>query len=107
MSITQQLERLIALNEIKKAQRLLELYFAVYPQQAKQHIDSFQEHGHWELPPVPQSLMEIEQQVRLLWQENYALKAIEFYRLHTGHTLKESAQRVRSLCADIPMDDDE
>ena len=106
MSIIQQMEHLIAGNEIKKAQRLLEVYFAVYPRQAKQHIDFFQEHGHWKLPPVPQSLMEIEQQVRLLWQENYALKAIEFYRLHTSCSLKESAQRVRSLCADIPMDDE-
>lgn len=106
MSIIQQLEHLIANNEIKKAQRLLEVYFAVYPQQAKKHIDSFQEHGHWELPSVPQSLMEVEQHVRLLWQENYALKAIEFYRLHTNFSLKESAQKVRSLCADIPMDDE-
>ena len=107
MSIIHQMEHLIKSSEIKKAQRLLEAYFAVYPQQAKQHIDFFQEHGHWELAPVPQSPMEVEHQVRLLWQENYALKAIEFYRLHTGYTLKESAQKVRKLCADIPMDDDE
>ena len=107
MSIIQKIEQFIATNEIKKAQRLLEVYFSVYPQQAKQHIAYFQEHGRWELPPVPQSLMEIEHQVRLLWQENYALKAIDFYRLHTDCTLKESAQKVRSLCADIPMEDEE
>ena len=106
MSIVQQMEHLIAQNKIKKAQRLLETYFAVYPQQARKHIASFQEHGHWELPPIPQSLIEIENRVRLLWQENYALKAIEFYRLHTGHTLKESAQKVQRLCSDIPMDDE-
>ena len=107
MSIIQQIEQLIASDERKKAQRLLEVYFAVYPQQAKQHIDSFQESGHWDLPPTPQSLLEIEYQVRLLWQENYALKAIEFYRLHTNCSLKESSQKVQRLCADILMDDDE
>lgn len=107
MSIVQKLEQLIAINEQKKAQRLLEIYFVVSPQQAEQRIDSFQENGHWALPPAPQSLMEIEHHVRLLWQENYVIKAIEFYRLHTNCSRKESAQKVRRICADIPVEDDE
>ncbi|MAA78442.1 MAG: hypothetical protein CL916_04220 [Deltaproteobacteria bacterium] len=107
MSIIQKLEQLIANREHKKAQRLLEVYFTVYPQQAKNHITYFQENGLWNLPSVPQSLTEIENQVRLLWQENSILKAIEFYRLHTNLSLKESAQRVRDICTDIPMEDDE
>lgn len=107
MSIIKQIEQLIADGQIKKSQRLFALYFAVYPQQAKQCIHDFQQDGYWQLPPVPSSLEEVKEQVRVLWKENYRLKAIEFYRLHTGCTLKESHDRVQILCADIEKGDDE
>ena len=106
MFIIQQIEQLLDEGHIKKAQRLFELYFAVYPQQAKQCIHGFQQDGYWQLPPVPKSLEEVEVQVRVLWKENYLLKAIEFYRLHTGCTLKESRDKVQELCADIEQEDD-
>ena len=105
MSITQQIEQLIDEGKFPKAQRLFVLYFAVSPQQAKKCIQDFQQEGHWFLPIVPNSLEEIENQVRVLWRDCYALNAIEFYRLHTGCSLKESSNRVQNLCADIEMKD--
>ncbi len=106
MSITQKIEKLLEENQAQKAERLFEIYFSVTPQQAKQHLSNFQVEGQWQLPPVPQSLMEIEAQVQNLWRESYILIAIEFYRLHTGCSLKESSQRVQQLCEDIPMEED-
>ena len=107
MNILEQIEQLIQTDDLRKAQRLFEVYFAVYPQQAKQHISTFQTSGLWILPSIPQSPKEIEQKVRLLCQENNTLKAIEFYRLHTNCSLKESAQKVQRLCADIFTNNDE
>tara|TARA_Y100001954_G_C15521604_1_gene459622 strand:- start:193 stop:519 length:327 start_codon:yes stop_codon:yes gene_type:complete len=107
MSITQQIEQLIDEGESQKAERMFRLYFAVSPQQAKKCIQDFQQEGRWLLPPVPNSLEEIENQVRVLWRDCYVLNAIEFYRLHTGCSLKESSDRVQRLCADISREDDE
>ena len=106
MSITQVIAKLLEENQTQKAERLFEIYFSVSPQQAKQHLSNFLSRRAGQLPPVPKSLMEIEIQVRKLWREGYILIAIEFYRLHTGCSLKESSQRVRQLCADIPMEED-
>ena len=83
------------------------MLISFHPQQAKQCIRSFQQDGYWQLPPIPTSLEGVNEQVRVLWKENYTLKAIEFYRLHTGCTLKESRDRVQMLCADIEQEDDE
>ena len=106
-SILRKIETLLSSDQSRNAHRLFEMYFAVDPQQSRKYISTFQKTGKWQLPSVPKSISELEQKVRELWGDHQKLKSIEFYRLHTNCSLKESSHRVQDLCSDISLDDED